>query len=220
MRWALILGGILLSLGGRALAADIPLKAPYYYYPERNWTGTYVGFSGAVGGGNLRGGQAAFNFGINFQTYSQFVFGAEVDLSFGRLTGEGNCPGCEFENRWLTTARARAGYMFGRTLLFVTGGLASGNIRATGIAGAFTDDIKTGYAVGAGVEFDLRQNWSLRSDYLHVDLGKINCDACGIGAPQFRGTSELFKVGLIYRFFQEEVNEYNVLGPPIRPPPF
>src|SRR5678816_2537296 len=43
-------------MGGSALAADLPAKAPYYKAPERgyfNWTGCYVG--GNVGAESARG---------------------------------------------------------------------------------------------------------------------------------------------------------------------
>jgi outer membrane immunogenic protein len=219
MRCVFIVLGLLLLLGKPSYSADLPLKAPYYY-PEINWTGTYVGLSGGFAGGKSHGPLGTLSFGINFQTYSRLVYGVEADFSFGKLAGDIACAGCDFDDRWLATARARFGYMFGRTLVFATAGLASGDVRANGPGGTSTA-IRVGYAVGGGAEFDLGRDWSLRADYLHVDLGTFDCGVvCGVGAPQFRASSEVVRIGLVYRFFQEAVEEYNVFGPPIKPPPF
>ena len=219
MRSVIVIVALLLLGGNAAFSADLPTKAPYYY-PQIDWTGTYVGVSGGAAGGRFHGPLATFNAGINFQTYSQFVYGVEADLSFGRLIG-GDCAGCDFEGRWLATARARAGYMFGRTLVFATAGVASGNIQTNGLTGASTSATKTGYALGGGGEFDLGQDWSLRTEYLHIDLGNFECGTiCGTGSTRFRASSEIVRIGVVYRFFQETVGEYNVFGPPIKPPPF
>ena len=35
-----------------------------------------------------------------------------------------------------------------------------------------SDDIKSGYTLGGGVEWAFSPNWSLKTEYLYVDLGE------------------------------------------------
>jgi outer membrane immunogenic protein len=81
---------------------------------------------------------------------------------------------------WLFTARPRLGYAFNdNLLLYVTGGLAMtdlkynatysdqfGSISAGAISGP-----RTGWTIGAGLEYALLRNWSVKLEYLYTDFG-------------------------------------------------
>jgi outer membrane immunogenic protein len=92
------------------------------------------------------------------------------------------------------TLRGRLGWANDTLLLYGTGGLAWGHVTTTfntfGITqtalGGFTpaqlaalqsggfasaSDIRWGYAVGAGFEWMIARNWSVRGEYLYVNLG-------------------------------------------------
>jgi outer membrane immunogenic protein len=112
------------------------------------------------------------------------------------------------------------GYSFGRALLFATGGLAIGNINTTSPASGSSDTTKTGYSIGGGLEVDLSQSWSVRVDYLHVDLGESNCGAiCSVSQPTFRATDNVARALIVFRFGQETVEEFTLGGPGTKPPP-
>lgn len=87
---------------------------------------------------------------------------------------------------WLTTARGRVGYLANpRTFLYVTGGLALGEVRSdvsyTGLVDDGTSTLvsvssdsretQLGYVVGGGAEAALTERLSIRAEYLYVDLG-------------------------------------------------
>jgi outer membrane immunogenic protein len=89
---------------------------------------------------------------------------------------------------WFGTVRGRAGYTYGPALFYVTGGLAYGEVERRGsvagstgsffgatlnsFAGSYdVSSTKTGWTVGAGVEAKLAANWSVKLEYLYVDLG-------------------------------------------------
>ena len=83
---------------------------------------------------------------------------------------------------WAGSTRARLGLLITPTLLvYGTGGVAYGaanvNEYAYGSALAATyapgaqGRIYGGWAAGAGLEWALAQNWSIRAEYLHADLG-------------------------------------------------
>lgn len=190
--------GLLLAAPA-ARAADLSV-APLYKAPPvvatpaYNWSGFYLGAN--AGGGwstshwdstgsfNGSGGVAGGTVGLNWQT-GHAVFGIEGDIDWANVKGTttpATClAGCTTQNDWLATARGRAGYAFDRFLPFVTGGLAVGDIKAStpGFPGA--SQTNAGWTVGGGLEFALTNNWTAKAEYLHVDLGNMNCGFnCGV----------------------------------------
>jgi outer membrane immunogenic protein len=220
MRTWFIPGAVLLALAaaGPALAADLSV-APIYKAPPMvptayNWSGFYLGANGGGGWGtsnwdsagsfNVSGGVIGGTAGVNWQT-GHAVLGLEGDVDWSSLHGSTTtlCPaGCNTNNDWLATVRGRAGYAFDRFLPYVTGGLAVGDIRAStpGFAGA--SQTNAGWTVGGGLEFALTNNWTAKAEYLHVDLGNLNCGfSCGV-APgnNVSVRSDVVRGGLNYRF--------------------
>ena len=204
-----------------ANAADLSV-APLYKTPPApvapvyNWTGFYLGANGGGGWGNswwnaqstgvnMSGAQVGGTAGYNLQL-GRTVFGVEGDLDWSNLNGTANsalCPnGCSTSNSWLSTVRGRVGYAFGGVMPYVTGGLAVGDIHATtpGFAGASTTN--AGWTLGGGLEVALPGNWTAKAEYLHVDLGNVNCGAnCGIATGENVSAQEnLVRAGLNYHF--------------------
>src|SRR5262249_41819057 len=90
--------------------------------------------------------------------------------------------------KWFGTARARVGLLSqGGSLWYATGGAAWGRIEQTlslaatpgvflganGSSASFTDN-KLGWTIGAGVETPFWDKWSLKAEYLYVNLGRVN----------------------------------------------
>ena len=96
----------------------------------------------------------------------------------------------------LSMFRGKIGYGFNRFNVYVTGGLAAGSVKSsfydeyihaptTGTAlnkdvnflspsnGYSTTDLRLGYVVGAGTEYALTENLSLKVEGLFYDLGKL-----------------------------------------------
>jgi outer membrane immunogenic protein len=220
MRTWFIPGAVLLALAaaGPASAADLSV-APIYKAPPMvptayNWSGFYLGANGggawgtsnwdSAGSFNPSGGVIGGTAGFNWQT-GHVVLGLEGDVDWSSLHGSTTtlCPaGCNTNNDWLATVRGRAGYAFDRFLPYVTGGLAVGDIRATtpGFAGA--SQTNAGWTVGGGLEFALTNNWTAKAEYVHVDLGNLNCGfSCGV-APgnNVSVRSDVVRGGLNFRF--------------------
>lgn len=215
----LALGALATAPG--AHAADLSL-APLYKAPPSevsqayNWTGFYVGLNGGggwgdsywqgVGSANVSGGLIGGTAGYNWQL-GQAVLGLEGDVDWSRLNGSivsPLCPGgsCTTTDDWLSTARGRVGIALGSVLPYVTGGLAAGDIKAAvpGLPGGTSTN--TGWTLGGGVEFALPGNWSAKAEYLHVDLGDMNCGtACG-GTPNENVSlrENVFRAGVNYHF--------------------
>lgn len=181
-----------------AMAADLPTKAPPYREAVAtgyNWSGSYIGIEGGWAWGrtnhrdltptpfdrgpwDIDGGLVGATFGYNWQM-GQIVLGLESDISWSHIHKDFaglNCNTglCFTDIRALGTNRARFGYAMNNWLWYVTGGLAVGRVRA-GIYGCTPDCIDTktrlGWTAGGGVEWGLAPNWSLKVEYLFVDLG-------------------------------------------------
>jgi len=223
---------VLLSVAGAspAVAADLPLPSPPGYDADAlyaHWGGAYLGLNGGFGLGSsqwrqgliltnvfntdgfLLGGTAGFNYPV-----SAVLFGVEGDLDWSTLNGSvGTCAvngagaaaACETKNNVLGTVRARMGYAFDRTLVYVTGGAAVGNFQ-TGLNPPATFDatVKLGWAAGAGLEYAVSESWSAKAEYLFVDLGTASCSSaanCGSAAgASVTLTQNLVRGGFNYRF--------------------
>lgn len=216
---AFFVAGALVAAQG-ADAADLSV-APLYKAPPApvapvyNWTGFYVGANGGGGWGSswwqsqttgidLSGVQVGGTAGYNVQ-FGNAVLGVEGDLDWSNLKGTSGatlCPGCTTSDTWLSTLRGRAGYAFGGIMPYVTGGLAVGDIRATapGFAGASTTN--AGWTAGAGIEIALPGNWTAKAEYLHVDLGNLNCgiNCGGLPGNNVSMHDDVVRAGLNYHF--------------------
>jgi outer membrane immunogenic protein len=207
----------LLALSGAAWSADLPpapyYKAPAYLQPVYNWTGFYIGGNGGGGVGyskwdttnsfNPSGGVAGGTLGYNYQIGAA-VLGVEGDIDWAGLSGSttGGCPaGCRTSDSWLSTVRGRLGYAAGRFMPYITAGGAFGDIKAStpGLAGATTTN--AGWTAGAGLEFAVAPHWTIKAEYLYVDLGKFNCGiGCGAGVDNVAFSTNLIRGGFNYRF--------------------
>lgn len=198
----------------RAPAAYVPVAAPVY-----NWSGFYVGINGGYGFGSsewtgggvstgsfdINGGLVGGTVGANFQT-GQFVFGIEGDADYSMIKGTTTslvCPSCQTSDSWLATIRGRAGYAWDRALLFVTGGGAFGDIKAT-VPGFGTDtSTEFGWTAGGGLEYAFTENWTAKVEYLYVDLSNGSCNAaCGSPATPINVNfqTSLVRAGINFKF--------------------
>jgi outer membrane immunogenic protein len=124
---------------------------------------------------------------------------------------------------WLATFRGRAGYLVRSDLLvFATGGLALTNQSVSysyvdnwifngGAAGSSrTSQIAAGYAAGAGIDWIVSGNWTLRAEYLHAGFGtqRTSGFVSILQLPLAKSpyvssanlSADLFRTGLTYKF--------------------
>jgi outer membrane immunogenic protein len=214
----------LAALAGAAAAADLPpaAPAPYYkaapaYLPAYSWTGLYIGINGGggfgrstwdnTGGFDISGGLVGGTIGYNYQ-FGQVVAGVEADLDWADINGSTtlNCAaGCTTGDSWLSTVRGRLGIAAGRFMPYITGGVAFGNIEASGPGLVGASSTNTGWTLGGGIEMSLAGGWTAKAEYLYVDLGSFNCGTgCG-AAPgvvdNVAYTTNIVRAGINYRFW-------------------
>jgi outer membrane immunogenic protein len=92
--------------------------------------------------------------------------------------------------------RGRVGYTVGNVLLYGTGGLAFGELRATtfGLSESHTN---AGWTAGVGAEMGFAPNWSAKVEYLYVDLANSNFVITGASNGYRFG---LIRAGVNYHF--------------------
>ena len=97
---------------------------------------------------------------------------------------------------------------FDRLLIYVTGGGAWARDKfdytAAGVGTATTKQNRTGWTVGAGIEYGLSPNWSIAAQYNYVDFGDKDVTFGGAVVGPFTDKVEqdihLATVRLNYRF--------------------
>jgi len=139
---------------------------------------------GSIGHDVSLGAIIGANIGYNFQS-GNLVYGVEADISYNTARSDVGIYNVTPDDHLrstsngLGTVRARVGYSFDKALLFVTGGLALSNINvsATGNFGptdfgtAGVSGWQTGWIVGAGLEYAITRNWTVRVEGDYVDFG-------------------------------------------------
>ncbi|MEI8277344.1 MAG: outer membrane protein [Hyphomicrobiales bacterium] len=216
-----VLAGLLaLAMATPSSAADLPRKAPVYTTPVFSWSGVYVGINGGYGWGTSdwssaatagspkpKGGLVGGTLGYNVQT-GGLVWGLEGDLDYSWIKGTdtggtGVCaaPGCETRNTYLATGRGRIGFAADRWLPYLTGGAALGGLKMSPNNGLSQTKSKFGWTLGGGVEYAVTGAWSVKAEYLYVDLGRTTCSAatCGIDTD-VKFKENIVRTGLNYRF--------------------
>lgn len=192
--------GLLIGITQPANAADlwgpdyggsIKDAPPAYAF---SWTGVYVGAHAGLmtgntqggpdfGGGffdtdyDMNGGLFGGHIGYNYQVGSAVV---GIEGSYSGSNAQGDGPSAilltsERELDWLATVTGRLGYAMGRSLVYVKGGVAWGELQSDVKIANLTllsgDGTHVGWTAGLGFEHALTNNITVRIEYAHIDLG-------------------------------------------------
>lgn len=175
---------------------------------------SYLNPAGAVGGGQI---------GYNWQSKGSpmfggnLVLGVEADFQGTNMTDNTNCLltcsdtiTANFSQKldWFGTVRGRVGIATGPVLTYVTAGWAYGSVKTTltetiGTTAAFSSNQnRSGWTWGSGVEASLGGNWTGKIEYLWLTLGNRIDTFTLNGFPQTLNSDvreQIFRVGLNYR---------------------
>ena len=206
---------ITLLVGTAVLAASAAQAMPAFAF---DWTGAYVGATAGLGTGafttsdieflgvptgiptfttSASGALLGLTGGYNKQM-GQFVLGAEGDVSFSTVHGTDSTFAPSFTSEAdllnIGTLRGRAGFAMDGLMVFATGGLAAGNVRATlhdnyGTIVTTTDTkLMVGVTGGGGVEAAVTDNVTIKAEYLYYNLGTA---AMSVSEPSPPGWSQI-----------------------------
>lgn len=190
--------GFYVGIFGGAATGDFKYPVSYSNPPDSG-----DGSLKFTGGGMFGGAQV----GADIMLQDQFVLGAYADIAAtdikakvsGNIDVSGGPSGSasiSSELTWLGTIQGRAGYAMDRALFYAHGGAAFGhteqkikyNIGGGGDTIDLASSDKTGYVIGAGIEYALTDTVSLKTEYSYYDLGK---DTLYSGNDVFSGGDSL-----------------------------
>jgi len=224
-------------------APPVPVAAPLFWnacYAGLNAGGAWVNLhqqvtvpgitvidSSGTTGAFLGGGQI----GCNWQRDPSWVFGLEGDIdyvsakranNFAFISGGEDVVGQQSTKlRWLSTLRARFGYVWGGSLVYGTGGLAIGEIQSCASAiqsfnGTVVNQFsgcdptwRGGWTLGAGIEHAFSDKVSVKLEYLYFDLGHVGYNVItpnhDIAFPQVwnasaGATGNIIRLGINFKF--------------------
>jgi outer membrane immunogenic protein len=221
-----------LSVCSTASAAD--LRGPVYKAPPLltpvpvfSWTGVYVGghvgygwshFSGSdptgVASADADGWLGGLTMGFNYQINS-FVIGVEGDYSWADVKKTTSDPlglgGGEatLKNDYFATAAVRLGYAVDRLLIYGKGGAAwtRDKYDITDGVGGFANGSfnRTGWMLGAGLEYAFWNNLSAKIEYNYLSFKSIDENLTTGGGltttpASVKLDAHLVKLGVNYRF--------------------
>ena len=169
---------LLLATTAAAWSGDLPYRsgAPYTVNQPLNaysWAGPYLGGNigyewGSIGGNGAKPGGVAGGVQAGYLWQSgNIAYGLEGDIQISGA--EDRFASYKFSNPWFGTLRGRVGYAVNNVLVYATGGLAFGELRAQTPFGS-ESHTNTGWTLGAGAEVGIYQNWTAKIEYLYVDL--------------------------------------------------
>ena len=183
-----------------------------YGFGQSEWGNDPLNPSGnnSSGNFNVNGGLVGGTIGVGGQ-WGAFVLGVEGDFDWQDIRGTSsssfctslitstipntnvngvitiNSPSaglsCKTESSWVGTVRARFGYAWDRVLFYGTAGGAGANVQTSlnGLPAQVNPEF--GWTAGAGLEWVFADNWTIKFEYLFVDLtGNAACNhgySCG-----------------------------------------
>jgi outer membrane immunogenic protein len=180
-----------------AVAADLAGATPTALKfdssaPAPIWTGLYVGANGAISiapDGTSNGFIGGAQIGFNYQM-GHWVVGIEADMSYDRFLT--STVTSEASTAWVGSVRPRLGYAMGPLMFYGTGGLAYANPELSTLTSSGAD-FRLGWVAGAGIEYGLNPNMSVRLEYLHTDLSPSTNNSDHL-------TDDVVRLGINFRF--------------------
>ena len=119
----------------------------------------------------------------------------------------------EWKLRWFGTLRGRVGFLVAPTwLAYITGGLAYGNAEynfafsqpGASISYSLTNSVtNVGWTLGGGLETKIADRWTMKVEYLYIDLGEQTINTVDNDGNPFSVQNKLrdniLRVGLNYK---------------------
>ena len=222
----------LITAGGAKAADIINYQEPAA--PVFSWQGFYIG--GEIGGmfakpklsaTNIFGEDASWSpkpkgilggiyAGYNMEFGQSFVVGFDIDYTMADASKSKNIEFADgvatgrVKQKWLSSARLRAGYAMDRLLPYIAAGFAYGKVDSR-ISLKDVENVTvqavykggknfSGWTAGAGVDYAMSDNIMLRLEYRYTDLGDNKFNFPGDINTKVKYKTNDIRVGVAYKF--------------------
>lgn len=156
------------------------------------------------------GALGSFTVGYNMRISPRFLVGIEGDLGImdisadDKIVYDGHVYKTQFGPLW-GTLRGRAGFVMERALFYGTGGLAFMDVDEVSIGNtpgetAVNEDFRTGWVIGAGIEYALMPGVVGKVEYLHMDFGTYEGLSANREDYSFENNIDVIRTGLNFTF--------------------
>jgi outer membrane immunogenic protein len=212
-------------IGGHIGSAWIQEPATYL-----GTTGIPLDPVGTVYSANRNGFLGGLQAGYSYQMQN-IVLGVTGDFSWTNASIDNATTAVFFpaatvhtlaRTNWYGTIAGRLGFAVNNVLLYAKGGVAfteetyGGNAVAGGaVVSSFNNltSTRTGYVVGAGIEYGISPNWTVFAEYNYLDFGTRNYTLVSTTAGftvnlDVKDRVDMFKGGLNYKFGGPVVARY------------
>jgi outer membrane immunogenic protein len=172
---------------------------------------------GFLGGATVNGALGGLQAGYNYQINSVVVLGIEGDFSWADVHNTFDCFGgsetCSSRAAWFASLTGRIGGTVDTTLFYLKGGVAwvhdkhsdsCPDCSATGDLNVWdASETRTGWTLGAGVEYAFTRNWSAKAEYDYMDFGTKTVGFTSPSGPEnvdIQQRVHALKMGVNYKF--------------------
>ena len=215
---SLFLAGGAIALSSAAMAADVvrlppaPPPQPIAIAPATyDWTGHYLGIQGGwetnhattppAFSADETGGLAGVYGGFNVQ-HNNWVWGLDASINWDGAKGGSGAPASNSAGpTWKGLIRGRLGIAFNRTLVYGTAGAAVMGYTANVTGFPSGSATPWGWTAGAGAEWALHSNWTVRVDWAYQDYGTFTLGGpTPVGGTSVHVTANTFTAGVAMKF--------------------
>jgi outer membrane immunogenic protein len=203
---------------GAAIASAIAAKVTGSLDPSAVNGAIQAGYNWQVGAVNygLASDLSSFNLSGMRQVSANYPVAAQNNAARSSTI---YTVGTSFASNSLFTLRGRLGFTETNLLPYVTGGLALTNFRMAdsftdngGALGAFggasNSDQLNGWTIGGGLEWAVYDHWTVKGEYLYVNLGSMAASSANPGFTDYSNgpgassdlTLHVVRTGMNYKF--------------------
>ncbi|MBB6261225.1 outer membrane immunogenic protein [Paenochrobactrum gallinarii] len=193
-----------------------------------SWTGGYLGFETGYQNARFKehfngvhhlsqksdGLLGGIYGGYNFEFRNRMILGVDANLTYNSarqnnaysmLVNTNTTSNFNHESKleWSAALRARLGFAMDRWMPYIAGGVATAQIKNSIYDANYNyqsdRNNMTGWTAGAGVDYALASNTTLRLEYRHTDYGRKTFAIDNFTYKTKVKTDE-FRIGVAYRF--------------------
>lgn len=201
---------------------------PVAFENSHSWTGGYLGFETGYQNARFKerfdgqyhmrhksdGLLGGIYGGYNFEFWNNMILGVDANLTYNGarqnyaysvFLNPNTTRDINHESKleWSAALRARLGFAMDRWMPYIAGGVATARIKNSIYDANYNyqsdRNNMTGWTAGAGVDYALASNTTLRLEYRHTDYGRKTFAIDNFNYKTKVKTDE-FRIGVAYRF--------------------